>query len=57
MDKNWKIPITVCWGQRDRWLSYEGVEEFCKSSGHNLVELPNVPVTSWYIYLWDIAKQ
>ncbi|XP_010450251.1 PREDICTED: uncharacterized protein LOC104732404 [Camelina sativa] len=41
MDKSWKIPTTVCWGQRDRWLSYEGVEEFCKSSGHNLVEMPN----------------
>ncbi|KAJ4867131.1 alpha/beta-Hydrolases superfamily protein [Raphanus sativus] len=40
MDKDWKIPTTVCWGQRDKWLSYQGVEEFCKSSGHNLVELP-----------------
>lgn len=43
MDKDWKIPTTVCWGQRDKWLSYQGVEEFCKSSGHNLVELPMVP--------------
>lgn len=42
MDKDWKIPTTVCWGQRDKWLSYQGVEEFCKSSGHNLVELPMV---------------
>ncbi|CAN8324045.1 unnamed protein product [Cochlearia groenlandica] len=41
MDKDWKIPTTVCWGQRDRWLSYQGVEEFCKSSGHKLVELPS----------------
>ncbi|KAL0773214.1 hypothetical protein Bca101_038365 [Brassica carinata] len=40
MDKDWKIPTTVCWGQRDKWLSYQGVEEFCKSSGHDLVELP-----------------
>ncbi|XP_010532928.1 PREDICTED: uncharacterized protein LOC104808813 [Tarenaya hassleriana] len=40
MDKDWKIPVTVCWGQRDRWLSYDGVEEFCKSSGHKLVQVP-----------------
>ncbi|KAG9446176.1 hypothetical protein H6P81_012304 [Aristolochia fimbriata] len=36
----WKIPTKICWGQRDRWLSFDGVEEFCKSTGHELVELP-----------------
>ncbi|KAM7527514.1 hypothetical protein LguiB_030924 [Lonicera macranthoides] len=40
MDDNWKIRTTVCWGQRDRWLSYDGVEDFCKESKHRLVELP-----------------
>ncbi|KAK2649739.1 hypothetical protein Ddye_017228 [Dipteronia dyeriana] len=39
-DKEWKIHTTVCWGQRDRWLSYDGVEDFCKSSNHELIELP-----------------
>ncbi|KAL8143844.1 hypothetical protein V2J09_016876 [Rumex salicifolius] len=40
MDSDWGIKTTVCWGQRDRWLSYEGVEEFCKASKHKLVQLP-----------------
>uniref|UniRef100_A0A5B6YYK7 AB hydrolase-1 domain-containing protein n=1 Tax=Davidia involucrata TaxID=16924 RepID=A0A5B6YYK7_DAVIN len=40
MDENWKIRTTVCWGLRDRWLSYDGVEAFCKDSKHRLVELP-----------------
>ncbi|KAH7838923.1 hypothetical protein Vadar_032770 [Vaccinium darrowii] len=39
-DKDWKIPTTICWGQRDRWLSYDGVEDFCKVSKHRLIELP-----------------
>ncbi|KAF5470280.1 hypothetical protein F2P56_010803 [Juglans regia] len=39
-DKNWKVPTTVLWGQRDRWLSYDGVEDFCKDANHKLVELP-----------------
>ncbi|OVA19076.1 Alpha/beta hydrolase fold-1 [Macleaya cordata] len=37
---NWKVNTMVCWGQRDRWLSYDGVEEFCKGLKHELVELP-----------------
>ncbi|CAA0833543.1 alpha/beta-Hydrolases superfamily protein [Striga hermonthica] len=40
MDENWKVPTTVCWGQRDRWLSFEGVEDFCKESKHQLITLP-----------------
>ncbi|KAI8523361.1 hypothetical protein RHMOL_Rhmol13G0067300 [Rhododendron molle] len=39
-DKDWKIPTTICWGQRDRWLSYDGVEDFCEVSKHKLIELP-----------------
>eukprot|EP00262_Sarcandra_glabra_P000088 TRINITY_DN10119_c0_g1_i1.p1 TRINITY_DN10119_c0_g1~~TRINITY_DN10119_c0_g1_i1.p1 ORF type:complete len:410 (+),score=67.85 TRINITY_DN10119_c0_g1_i1:40-1230(+) len=38
--ETWKIPTTICWGQRDRWLSYDGVEDFCKGLNHKLVELP-----------------
>ncbi|KAL6011308.1 hypothetical protein ACLOJK_001753 [Asimina triloba] len=38
--KSWKVSTTICWGQRDRWLSYEGVEDFCKGLNHRLVELP-----------------
>lgn len=40
MDDDWKVKTTVCWGQRDRWLNYDGVEDFCKDSKHRLVELP-----------------
>ncbi|KAK2965806.1 hypothetical protein RJ640_025315 [Escallonia rubra] len=40
MDASWKVRTTICWGQRDRWLSYDGVEEFCNDSKHRLVELP-----------------
>ncbi|KAJ8748225.1 hypothetical protein K2173_000633 [Erythroxylum novogranatense] len=40
LDQNWKVQTTLCWGQRDRWLSYDGVETFCKNSGHKLIELP-----------------
>ncbi|KAK3406206.1 cis-3-alkyl-4-alkyloxetan-2-one decarboxylase [Eucalyptus grandis] len=39
-DENWKVKTTICWGQRDRWLSYDGVEEFCKDSKLKMVELP-----------------
>lgn len=39
-DKSWKIPTTVCWGQRDRWLSYDGVDSFIKDSNIQMVELP-----------------
>ncbi|KAH9745667.1 AB hydrolase-1 domain-containing protein [Citrus sinensis] len=42
MDNSWKIPTTVCWGQRDRWLNYDGVEDFCNNSNHELIELPMV---------------
>jgi hypothetical protein len=41
-DENWKVKTTVFWGQRDRWLSYDGVEDFCSNSNHKLVELPLV---------------
>ncbi|MBA0617818.1 hypothetical protein Godav_027237, partial [Gossypium davidsonii] len=40
MDENWKVRTTVCWGQRDRWLNYDEVEDFCKNSNHKLIELP-----------------
>ncbi|XP_039045406.1 cis-3-alkyl-4-alkyloxetan-2-one decarboxylase isoform X1 [Hibiscus syriacus] len=39
-DKNWKVRTTVCWGQRDRWLNYDEVIDFCKNSNHKLIELP-----------------
>ncbi|KAL6339472.1 hypothetical protein AAG906_033008 [Vitis piasezkii] len=40
MDKDWKVQTTICWGERDRWLSYDGVEDFCKRSNHKLLKLP-----------------
>ncbi|KAI4356271.1 hypothetical protein L6164_000304 [Bauhinia variegata] len=39
--ENWKVQTTICWGQRDRWLSYDGVEDFCKDSNHKLIEIPS----------------
>ncbi|XP_038985871.1 cis-3-alkyl-4-alkyloxetan-2-one decarboxylase isoform X2 [Phoenix dactylifera] len=39
-NKSWKTNTTICWGLRDRWLSYDGVEDFCKASNHKLVQLP-----------------
>ncbi|KAL6217852.1 hypothetical protein ACLB2K_011069 [Fragaria x ananassa] len=39
-DENWKVPTTICWGKRDRWLTYDGVEDFCKDSKHKLIEIP-----------------
>ncbi|CAJ1948724.1 unnamed protein product [Sphenostylis stenocarpa] len=39
-DKNWKVQTTLCWGQRDRWLNYDGVEDFSKDSNHKLIEVP-----------------
>lgn len=38
--KAWKTRTTICWGLRDRWLSYDGVEDFCKSMNHKFVEIP-----------------
>lgn len=40
MDTNWKVRTTICWGQRDRWLNYDGVEDFSQLSEHKLIELP-----------------
>ncbi|XP_075521846.1 uncharacterized protein LOC142555072 [Primulina tabacum] len=40
MGANWKVETTICWGQRDRWLSYDGVEDFCNESKHRLITLP-----------------
>lgn len=42
-DDDWKVKTSICWGQRDRWLDYDGVEDFCKAAKHRLVELPMVP--------------
>ncbi|XP_010258608.1 PREDICTED: uncharacterized protein LOC104598304 isoform X1 [Nelumbo nucifera] len=38
-NENWKVRTTVCWGQRDNWLGYDGVDDFCKHSSHKVVEL------------------
>ncbi|CAN0824361.1 Cis-3-alkyl-4-alkyloxetan-2-one decarboxylase [Linum grandiflorum] len=40
LDNNWGVQTTVCWGRRDRWLSFDGVEELLKDSKIKLVELP-----------------
>ncbi|XP_020525497.1 uncharacterized protein LOC18438190 isoform X1 [Amborella trichopoda] len=38
--QTWMVNTTICWGRRDRWLSYDGVQDFCNLSNHKLVELP-----------------
>ncbi|KAD3067788.1 hypothetical protein R6Q59_018207 [Mikania micrantha] len=40
MDDDWKVKTSICWGQRDRWLDFDGVEDFCNGAKHRLVELP-----------------
>ncbi|CAI0459528.1 unnamed protein product [Linum tenue] len=42
LDKSWGVQTTVCWGRRDRWLSFDGVEELLKGSKVKLIELPMV---------------
>ncbi|PIA29843.1 hypothetical protein AQUCO_05800130v1 [Aquilegia coerulea] len=39
--EDWKVQTTVCWGQRDRWLMYDGVQKFCKDLGYKFVDLPS----------------
>ena len=51
MDKDWKVQTTICWGERDRWLSYDGVEDFCKRSNHKLLKLPMVPTVLTHLHL------
>lgn len=41
LDKSWNVKTTVCWGQRDRWLTFDGVEDFCKDSKQELIQIPN----------------
>ncbi|XP_044359135.1 cis-3-alkyl-4-alkyloxetan-2-one decarboxylase isoform X1 [Triticum aestivum] len=37
---SWNTKTTICWGLRDRWLTYDGVEDFCDGLKHNVVQLP-----------------
>ncbi|KAL1558712.1 cis-3-alkyl-4-alkyloxetan-2-one decarboxylase [Salvia divinorum] len=39
-DETWKVRTSICWGERDRWLSFEGVEDFCRESNHQLIKVP-----------------
>ena len=56
MDKDWKVQTKICWGERDRWLSYDGVEDFCKGSNHKLLKLPMVPTVLTYSHLFRNIK-
>lgn len=38
--ESWQVNTTICWGMRDRWLNYDGVQDYCRSRNHKLVELP-----------------
>lgn len=58
-DQNWKVKTTIFWGERDRWLSYDGVEDFCKrvraqtcqhsSSKHTFFELVPLSGTNFQV--------
>ncbi|XP_047252246.1 uncharacterized protein LOC107841288 [Capsicum annuum] len=52
MDNKWSIQPAVCWGQRYRWLSFDGVQDFCKESKHQLVELPMVMTLLHDFFSW-----
>ena len=57
LDKNWKVKTTVCWGERDRWLTFDGVEDFCKDSKQKLITIPNVRALLAYAqvyYGWNV---
>ena len=49
-DKNWKVQTAIFWGQRDRWLSFDGVEDFCKDTKHTLVQVPTVKTAPSFAY-------
>eukprot|EP00898_Chlorokybus_atmophyticus_P006091 jgi/Chlat1/6483/Chrsp45S06059 len=38
----WDKPTLVAWGMKDKWLSFDGVEEFAKSANAELVRLEKV---------------
>lgn len=53
-DESWKTNTTICCGLRDRWLDYNGIEDYCRSFNHKLVELPMVsslPSLHWLYYI------
>ena len=54
-DKDWKVQTTVFWGQRDRWLNYDGVEEFCKDS-LKLTELPMVEIIFIFVHTFTFCS-
>lgn len=56
MDESWKIRTTIFWGERDRWLSFDGVEEFCKESKHRLVTLPMVSQDLFSHWSWTLKR-
>jgi pimeloyl-ACP methyl ester carboxylesterase len=37
---SWNTKTTICWGMRDRWLTYDGVANFCDDLKHKFVEIP-----------------
>lgn len=38
----WNRPVSIIWGLKDRWLGFQGVEEFSKSARARLVQLEEV---------------
>ncbi|PNX93588.1 haloalkane dehalogenase [Trifolium pratense] len=55
-DKSWNVGTTICWGQRDRWLSYDGVEDFCKGT-MVIIFFTNLPIfKEGYNKLLDLCR-
>ncbi|CAM6030941.1 unnamed protein product [Sphagnum balticum] len=40
--KEWRKPVSIIWGLKDRWLDFRGVEDFAKLASARLVQLPEV---------------
>lgn len=44
--KEWRKPVSIIWGLKDRWLDFRGVEDFAKLASVRLVQLPEVSCLS-----------
>lgn len=48
---SWKKPVSILWGLKDRWLDFNGVENFAKTINARLVQLPQVHTLD-FPYCW-----
>lgn len=43
--QEWKVPTSVIWGMKDRWLPFEGVAQYCRGVRADLSQLSEVILT------------